>query len=70
MEQLFVFVFAKDGKIEALNIEDAKRLQNELVKNGWVHTKTLDACAYIQYLHNDCEEVDLIDEIKSLKRHP
>lgn len=67
MEQTFVFVYAKDGKIKALNLEEAKRLQDELVKEGWIHTHTLDACAYIQYLHNDCDEVDLIDEMKFLR---
>lgn len=70
MEQSFVFVFAKDGKIKAINTEVAKRLQDELVKDGWIHTQTLDACVYIQYLHNDCKEADLINEMKSLTRHP
>ena len=70
MEQSFVFVYAKDGKIKALNIEEAKRLQDELIKDGWVHTQTLDACCYIQYLHNDCDDVDLIDEMKSLTKRP
>jgi len=70
MEQSFVFVYAKDGKIKALNIEESKRLHNELINDGWVHTQTLDACCYIQYLHNDCEEVDLIDEMKSLTKRP
>ena len=69
MEKLFVFVFTKDRKIKALNTEDNKRLRYELIKDGWVHTQILDACAYIEYLHNDCKEVNLIDEIKSL-RHP
>ena len=40
MEQTFVFVYAKDGKIKALNIEESKRLQDELVKEEWVHTQT------------------------------
>jgi hypothetical protein len=70
MEEAFVFVYTKDGKIKVLNIEEAKRLQYELVKGGWVHTQTLDACVYIQYLHNDCEEIDLIDEMKSLTKRP
>ena len=70
MEKTYVFVYAKDGKIKALNTEEAKRLQDELVKAGWVHTQTLNACVYIQYLHNDCKEIDLIEEIKSLTKHP
>ena len=67
MENTFVFVYAKDGKIKALNIEQAQRLQDELKKDGWVHTKTLDACTFIQYLHNDCE--DLRNEMICLTKY-
>ena len=70
MEQTFAFVYSKDGKIKVLNIEEAKRLQYELLKDGWVHTQTLDPCVYIQYLHNECEDVDLIEEIKTLTKLP
>ncbi len=66
MEQVFVFIYAKDKVIKALNIEESKRLNDELLKEGWKHTQTLDACVWIQYLHNDCEDVDLFDEVKSL----
>lgn len=68
MENKFVFIYAKEGKIKALNIQEAKRRQNELVKENWIHTATLDACVYIEHLHNDCEDVDLIDEMKSLTK--
>lgn len=64
MNQLFVFIYAKDSKIKALNHEDAQMLHNELIKDGWVHTETLDACAYIESLHNDCK--DIAGEVKSL----
>jgi hypothetical protein len=66
MEGVILFVYAKNGKIKVLNIEEAKRLQDELKKGGWVHTQTLDPCLYIQYLHNDCDKFALIEEIKSL----
>ena len=68
MEQAFVFIYAKDGKIKAINHQEAKRRHPELVKDGWVHTQTLDACAYIQCLHNDCEGGSLIDKINSLSK--
>lgn len=64
--QAFVFIYAKDKEIKALNIEDSKRLNDSLIKDGWKHTQTLDACVWIQYLYNDCEDVDLFDEVKSL----
>ena len=70
MNDVFVFIYAKGIKIKALNIEESKRLNSKLLNEGWVHTQTLDPCIYIQYLHNDCEEVDLIEEIRSLIKRP
>ena len=66
MEQIFVFIYAKDKKIRALNVEGVKRLNDSLIKEGWKHTQTLDACAWIQFLHNDCE--DLFDQVKYLSK--
>ena len=68
MEQVFVFIYAKDKEIKVLNIEESKRLNDSLISEGWKHTHTLDACGWIQYLHNDCEDVDLFDEVKSLSK--
>ena len=68
MDQVFVFIYAKDKEINALNIEDSKRLNDELLKGGWIHTQTLDACVWIQFLHNNCEDGDLFDEVKSLSQ--
>lgn len=64
----FVFVYAKDDKIKVLNIEESKERHAELINLGWIHTHTLDGCVWIQYLHNDCEESDLIEEVKSLTK--
>jgi len=68
MKEVFVFVYAKGEKIKVLSIEESKRLNDYLIKNGWKHTQTLDACIWIQFLHNDCENVDLFDEVKSLSK--
>lgn len=67
MTDAVVFIYAKNGKIKALDIEQTKKLWAELAKDGWIHTQTLDTCAWIQYLHNDCNEVDLMNEIESLR---
>ena len=66
MEQVFVFIYAKGKEIKVLNIKESKRLDSELKSDGWKHTQTLDACLWIQYLHNNCEDVDLFHEVKSL----
>ena len=31
-------------------------------------TQTLDTCTWIQHLHNKCEEIDVLEEIKSLSK--
>ena len=61
MEQVVVFVYSRDKKVKVLNIEEAKILNDSLINEGWKHTQTLNACAWIQYLCNDCE--DLRDEV-------
>jgi hypothetical protein len=66
MKQAFVFIYAKDKKIKVLSFEESKRLHNKLLKEGWKHTSTLDACMWIQFLYNNCENLDLLDEVKSL----
>jgi len=68
MKQTFIFVYAKELEIKVLDIEETKKLHLTLLNEGWVHTNTLDACLYIQHLHNECKNVDLIKEIRSLTK--
>jgi len=68
MNEVFVFIYAKGQEIKALNIKESERLNSKLLNEGWVHTNTLEACAYIEYLHNRSEDDDLIEEIRSLNR--
>lgn len=62
----FVFIYAKEGKIKALNLENAKQRHSKFIRQGWQLTHTLDACKYLEFLHNDCKNID--NEIKSLKQ--
>lgn len=48
MEQVFVFVYARGGERKVLSMNDSKRLHNKLLTDGWKHTATLEACAYIR----------------------
>lgn len=66
MEQVFVFIYAKGYEIKVLNVEESKRLDSELKSEGWKHTATLDACTFIQYLHNDCDSIR--KEVKNLSK--
>ena len=64
MTQTFVFIYAKEGKIKALSIEDSKEVHEQLITENWVHTATLYGCRFIEYLHNDC--IGVWKEVKSL----
>lgn len=68
MENIFIFIYAKEKEIKVLNNTDAIKQKDELILDGWKHTCTLDPCIWIGYLHNVCEAVDLYDEVSSLSR--
>lgn len=65
-QQVFVFVYAKGPKIKVLGLEDSKNQHNDLVVDGWKHTHTLDACLFIQFLHNKCDNI--VEEVMGLKK--
>lgn len=48
-EQIFVFIYKKGLEIKALTVNESRTLHDELLKDGWVHDSTLDACTYIKY---------------------
>jgi hypothetical protein len=58
MQDHFVFIYAKRGEIKALNLNESKKLHDGLMADGWKHTATLDPCIFIQYLHNDCKDLE------------
>ena len=64
MENTFVFIYSKENKIKALGLNDSIKLNDKLLAEGWVQTKTLDAAVWIEYLHNNCGQV--LEEVKSL----
>ena len=61
-----VFIYAKEGEIKVLDSQEALRLHDTLKKEGWVHTRTFNPCALIEYLHNECEDAN--NHIKSFTR--
>jgi hypothetical protein len=65
-EQVFVLVYAKGPRIKVLGIEDSVKYDKELREDGWKHTHTLDACMYLQFLHNKCENIE--EEVMALKK--
>lgn len=59
----FAFIYHKDGQIKALSEEQAI---DPKITDGWIHTATVDAIVYLNYLLSIKEECDFIDEIQSL----
>ena len=57
MNDATVFIYAKEGKIRVLSAEDARTHDEMLKRNECVHTATINAGTFIEYLHNDCEDV-------------
>lgn len=66
MDCIYVIVYSKDNTIKVLSVEKAKLMNESLINDGWEHTNTLDVCMYLQYLHNHCEDIEIIENIKSL----
>lgn len=50
-----VFVYSKNEIIKVLDLNEA--LGTTLLQEGWVHTATLDPCAYIEYLCNQSKSI-------------
>lgn len=59
-----IFIYTKDEKIKCLPLDEAK--EQSLDKKGYVHTATLDPCAFLEYLHNVADEDDVHTSINSL----
>lgn len=62
----FIFIYEKQGKIKAVGLEEGKIVHDDLISDGWEHTKTIDGCRYIEFLHN--VSADATKEIKSLSK--
>ena len=48
----YIFVYKKDGVIKCLDLVDSIKKDKKLIKDGWVHTSTIDPIVFIENLHN------------------
>lgn len=62
MNDNIVFVYSNGREIKVYGAEEAKKFKQE----GWVHTATLNACTYIQYLTNNKSDKDILETVKDL----
>ena len=65
-----VFIYQKGNVTRVLSsgMEDTQQRSEQLLKNGFIHTTTLDARVFIEYICNLKEEVDVYSEVQELKR--
>ena len=63
---MFVFVYSKDLKIKVLNLENSQKEHDLLIEQGWVHTSTLDPCVFLEFICNNCDGDDFINEMHEL----
>ena len=68
MNELIVFVYAKNGKIKCLTGSESRIVENILIEEGWVHTSTLNACTFIDFLHNSSKE-EALESIYNLSKN-
>lgn len=52
-----VYVYAKEGKIETLDLGASEKAHKKLLKDGWVHTCTINACVFLERLYNESQDV-------------
>ena len=51
----YIFVYKKDGVIrcvDSVDLVDSMKEEQKLIKDGWVHTSTIDPIVFIENLHN------------------
>ncbi len=52
-ERLFLFFYAKNGKVRALTHDEASDISDALIADGYKHTTTISAREWIQHIAND-----------------
>jgi len=62
-----VFIYLKEDTVKVLDLEDAKRLANQMIDDGWKHIVTLNSAIWIQMLLNLTDVEDIIAEVRELK---
>jgi len=61
-----VFIYKNNEKIKCLSYKDSIENHGNLIENCWKHTATLNLCAFLEYLHNDISDEEIIREIRKL----
>jgi len=60
------YIYFKNNKIRVLTEVDSVFQHNQLTKEGWIHTTTLNTNVFIEHLYNECSDEEIIDNINAL----
>ena len=60
-----LFIYALNGKIKCLSVEEIPESQSMMLEAGWKHTATIDPARWIEAMANGHNEPsDMLDEIQ------
>ena len=59
-------IYAKEGVIKVIRAEKKWIEHDKLIESGYVYVKPINPVTFIEYLHNHCEENDIVKEIENL----
>lgn len=62
--EIFIFIYAKNGQIKALNHINSLHQHNGLIKQNYKHIATIDACTWIEFILNNPENIDIMEYLK------
>jgi uncharacterized protein YcaQ len=65
-----LFIYAKDGEITVKDLDNSLWKHDDIIKQGWTHTATINPSLFIQYLHNECNAEEMVKEITELGKSP
>ena len=69
MTDSILFVYFKNGNLKAIGFSDeSKKQHDELISDGWIHTRTIDSKAFLIDLLQDGKMSSMFDKIQSLQK--
>ena len=48
----YIYVYRKNDIIKCLDLVNSMKEDKKLIREGWVHTSTIDPIVFIENLHN------------------
>lgn len=63
-ELALIFVYKKNKKIKVLSFISAKINHDDLIKKGWEHIASINACIWAEMLLNAKNPIEMINELR------